>query len=67
MLTSDVVDFEQPRTLWQKVWNDDQRKTYISNVSGHFGQVKSNEVKARQRRLSLELLIELPENRCSFF
>jgi len=50
MLTCGLVDFEQPRALWQKVWNDDQRKTYISNVSGHFGQVKSNEVKARQRR-----------------
>ena len=67
MLTSGLVDFEQPRALWQKVWNDDQRKTYINNVSGHFGQVKSNQVKARQRRLSLKLLIELLENRCSFF
>lgn len=42
------VDFEQPRNLWLKVWNDNQRETYVKNVSGHFGQVKSPEVKARQ-------------------
>lgn len=62
LICSGLVDFEQPRALWHKVWTQDQRKTYISNVSGHFGQVKSNEVKARQRRSSLKLLIELLKN-----
>ncbi|KAJ3567905.1 hypothetical protein NP233_g6058 [Leucocoprinus birnbaumii] len=42
------LDFEQPRALWQKVWGDKERATYVSNVAGHFGQVKSAEVKARQ-------------------
>ncbi|KAJ2927975.1 hypothetical protein H1R20_g9129, partial [Candolleomyces eurysporus] len=42
------LDFEQPRALWSKVWNDAQRETYVKNVSGHFGNVKSNEIKARQ-------------------
>jgi catalase len=42
------LDFEQPRALWSKVWNDEQRETYVKNVAGHFGQVKSSVVKARQ-------------------
>ncbi|KAF8907809.1 catalase [Mucidula mucida] len=42
------LDFEQPRALWSKVWNDQQREAYVQNVAGHFGGVKSAEVKARQ-------------------
>ncbi|KAK0218704.1 catalase [Armillaria fumosa] len=42
------LDFEQPRALWSKVWNDQQREAYVQNVAGHFGNVKSSEVKARQ-------------------
>lgn len=44
-----TVDFEQPRTLWSKVWNDQQREAYVQNVSGHFKGVKNPQVKARQR------------------
>ena len=47
--TFTTVDFEQPRALWSKVWNDQQREAYVQNVSGHFQGVKSAEVKARQR------------------
>ncbi|KAJ7472227.1 catalase [Mycena galericulata] len=42
------LDFEQPRALWSKVWNDQQREAYVQNVAGHFGGVKSAEVRARQ-------------------
>ncbi|KDR70275.1 hypothetical protein GALMADRAFT_255177 [Galerina marginata CBS 339.88] len=42
------LDFEQPRALWSKVWDDKQRAAYVKNVSGHFSGVKSPEVKARQ-------------------
>ncbi|EAU86801.2 heat-induced catalase [Coprinopsis cinerea okayama7 len=42
------VDFEQPRALWSKVWNDEQRAVFVKNVSGHLGTVKSDEIKARQ-------------------
>ncbi|ESK88292.1 catalase isozyme p [Moniliophthora roreri MCA 2997] len=42
------LDFEQPRALWSKVWNDQQREAYVQNVAGHFKNVKSAEVKARQ-------------------
>ncbi|KIJ53411.1 hypothetical protein M422DRAFT_155306 [Sphaerobolus stellatus SS14] len=42
------LDFEQPRALWQKVFDDGARSRFISNVAGHLGGAKSAEVKARQ-------------------
>lgn len=42
------LDFEQPRALWSKVWDDRAREAYVQNVAGHFGGVKSPEIKARQ-------------------
>jgi catalase len=45
-----IVDFEQPRVLWSKVWDDKAREAYVQNVSGHFKNVKSPQVKARQRK-----------------
>src|SRR5882757_4048450 len=45
-----IVDFEQPRALWSKVWGDKEREAYVQNVSGHFKNVKNPEVKARQRK-----------------
>ncbi|KAF9004656.1 catalase [Cyathus striatus] len=42
------LDFEQPRALWSKVWNDAQREAYVNNVAGHFKNVKSKTVQARQ-------------------
>ncbi|KAF8649216.1 hypothetical protein AX16_005943 [Volvariella volvacea WC 439] len=42
------LDFEQPRALYQKVWGDKERQAYVNNVAGHFKNVKSPEIKARQ-------------------
>ncbi|TDL22479.1 catalase [Rickenella mellea] len=42
------LDFEQPRALWSKVFDDGAKERYVQNVSGHLGNVKSAEVKARQ-------------------
>ncbi|KAJ3996257.1 catalase [Lentinula boryana] len=42
------LDFEQPRAMWSKVWNDEQREAYVQNVAAHFGNVKSKDVIARQ-------------------
>jgi len=42
------LDFEQPRVMWQKVFNDEAREHYVQNIAGHFGNVKSAEIKARQ-------------------
>ena len=43
-----TVDFEQPRALWSKVFDDTAKDHYVSNVAGHLGGVKSSEIKARQ-------------------
>ena len=45
-----AVDFEQPRALWQKVFDDTQKEHFVGNVAGHLGGVKSPVVKARQRK-----------------
>ena len=45
-----LVDFEQPRALWSKVWNDQQRDAYVHNVAGHFKNVKSAEYMAMLKR-----------------
>ncbi|TFK24096.1 catalase [Coprinopsis marcescibilis] len=42
------LDFEQPRALWNKVWDEQQRLAYVKNISGHLGSVKKPEIKARQ-------------------
>jgi hypothetical protein len=54
-----AVDFEQPRALWTKVFDDTAKNHYVSNVAGHLGSVKSAEVKARQR-MPLVILISSP-------
>jgi catalase len=54
MLIDDcTVDFEQPRALWTKVFDDTAKEHYIKNVAGHLGNVKSSEVKNRQRMFRL--------------
>lgn len=45
-----VVDFEQPRVLYTKVLNEAGRQRLVQNVSAHLGNVKSSEIKARQRK-----------------
>ncbi|KAH9919457.1 catalase [Epithele typhae] len=42
------LDFEQPRALWTKVFNDTDREHLVYNFSVHLGNAKSAEVKARQ-------------------
>ncbi|TFK92470.1 catalase [Polyporus arcularius HHB13444] len=42
------LDFEQPRVLWSKVLNDEDRTHLVRNVAGHLGSAKSAEIKARQ-------------------
>lgn len=43
------MDFEQPRALVNKVMDKTAREHLVSNIAGHFGNVKSGEIKARQR------------------
>jgi len=42
------LDFEQPRALWTKVFDDGARERFVNNVAGHLGGAKSKEVIARQ-------------------
>lgn len=48
-----LVDFEQPRALWEKVFDNTAKEHFVYNVSGHLGSVKSDVVKARQRQYLL--------------
>jgi len=42
------LDFEQPRALWQKVFDDTQKSHFIGNIAGHMKNVKSEVVLKRQ-------------------
>lgn len=42
------VDFEQPRALWTRVFDDGAKERYVNNVAGHLGGAKSAEIKKRQ-------------------
>jgi len=41
-------DFNQPRALWEKVWDDDARERFIHNVSGHMENCTEKEIIKRQ-------------------
>ncbi|KZT34387.1 catalase [Sistotremastrum suecicum HHB10207 ss-3] len=42
------LDFEQARTLWNKVFDDGARERLVKNVSDHIRNVKSESIKRRQ-------------------
>lgn len=42
------LDFEQPRALWTRVFDDGAKARFISNVAGHLGSAKSEVVIQRQ-------------------
>ena len=44
-----AVDFEQPRALWLKVFNDTDRDHLVHNVVVHLKNAKSKEVRKRTR------------------
>ena len=41
-------DFNAPRALWEKVWDDGARERFIKNVSGHMANCKKEEILKRQ-------------------
>lgn len=41
------LDLEQPRALYQKVYNDDQKKRFIENVVGHASSIRIDSLKER--------------------
>jgi catalase len=40
-------DFEQPRQLYEKVYDADAKARFVSNVAGHLADVKSEVIKNR--------------------
>ena len=41
------LDFEQPRVLWEKVYDQGAKERFISNVAGHLSAAKSQKIKER--------------------
>ncbi|MCJ1249073.1 hypothetical protein MMC30_006295 [Trapelia coarctata] len=41
-------DFNAPRALWEKVWDEDARERFIHNVSGHMENCSEKEIIKRQ-------------------
>lgn len=58
-MTNFLVDFEQPRALYQDVMDDAARARLVSNIAGHLGGAKSAEVRARTRTFKYDLQILL--------
>lgn len=41
-------DFNAPRALWEKVWDEPARQRFIGNISGHMANCKKQEILKRQ-------------------
>ena len=41
-------DFNAPRALWEKVWDEGARERFIGNISGHMANCKESEIIKRQ-------------------
>jgi len=41
-------DFNAPRALWEKVWDEGARERFISNISGHMSTCTKDEIIKRQ-------------------
>lgn len=46
--TVNPEDFNAPRALWEKVWDEDAKKRFIGNISGHMSNCHSEEILKRQ-------------------
>lgn len=41
------LDFEQPRQLWERIYDDGAKARFVSNVAGHLSGCKNDVIKAR--------------------
>ena len=41
-------DFNAPRALWEKVWDEDARQRFITNMTGHMANCREEEILKRQ-------------------
>jgi catalase len=44
------LDFEQPRALWERVFDEGAKERFVGNVAAHLSGAKSEEIKKRQRK-----------------
>lgn len=56
-------DLNQPRVLWEKVFDDGARERFVQNVAGHIANVRGEEIIKRQvgifREVSEDLALKL--------
>lgn len=52
-------DFNAPRALWEKVWDDGARERFIKNISGHMENCKSEEIIKREIAILREVSDDL--------
>ncbi|KAL9127151.1 MAG: hypothetical protein Q9217_003921 [Psora testacea] len=52
-------DFNAPRALWEKVFDDGAKKRFISNVSGHMANCKDEEILKREIAIFREVSDDL--------
>ena len=52
-------DFNAPRALWEKVWDEGARERFIGNVSGHMANCHSEEIIKRQIAIFREVSNDL--------
>lgn len=52
-------DFNAPRALWERVWDDKARERFINNVSGHMANCKKEEILKRQIAIFREVSDDL--------
>lgn len=52
-------DFNAPRALWEKVFDDGAKERFINNISGHMANCKSEEIIKRQIAIFREVSDDL--------
>jgi len=55
----DKVDWDWPRKFYKEELSEHDQKNLISNVAGHLGKVKSDEIKTRQLDVFAKVCPEL--------
>jgi catalase len=46
-------DFNAPRVLWEKVFDDGAKKRYVENVSGHMANIQKNKEEIIKRQIAI--------------
>ncbi len=59
-------DFNAPRALWEKVWDEGAKQRFIGNITGHMSNCSSSEILKRQigifREVSDDIATRLEKN-----